>query len=170
MTSCQEECPITTGALLEVQAKLAAAQLLHKVTIVEVSVDPTRDAPSRLRAYAKNFGIPFVMLSGSSTDVAELWKWFGVYYKRVKEGRPPDINWQDGRPYTYDVEHTNDVFILDRSGRERAIVQSNANFDGKLPSALTSLLNAEGRHNLTHPGFGSWTPAEMMKALQLVRR
>jgi protein SCO1/2 len=89
MTSCQEECPITTGALLVVNRALAAAHLLDKVTIVEVTVDPWRDVPSRLLAYSKTFGVPFTLLTGSKARLAELWSWFGVFYTRVKEGTPP---------------------------------------------------------------------------------
>jgi protein SCO1 len=168
MTSCQEECPITTGALLQVRDQLAASKLLNKVTIVEVTVDSTRDVPSRMLAYSKRFGVPLTLLTGSSSNIAKLWKWFGVYYKRVKEGTPADINWQNGRPYTYDVVHTDDVFVLDPSGHERALVQSDADVDGKLPSALASLLDADGREDLKDPGFGSWTPPEMIKALEKV--
>ena len=50
MTSCQEECPITTGALLNVEQALHAAHLTDRVSILEVSVDPWRDDPSRLLA------------------------------------------------------------------------------------------------------------------------
>jgi protein SCO1/2 len=170
MTSCQEECPITTGALLDVRSSLAAAGLLKKVVIVEVSVDPARDVPSRLLAYAKQFGVPFTLLTGTKTGLAELWKWFGVYYERVKEDTPPDINWQNGKPYTFDIVHTDDVFILDSAGHERALVQSNANVEGKLPHSLATLLDADGRQDLAHPGFGSWTARQMSQAIAEVLR
>jgi cytochrome oxidase Cu insertion factor (SCO1/SenC/PrrC family) len=170
MTSCQEECPITTGALLQVRDRLAKAKLLGKVAIVEVTVDPARDVPSRMLAYSKRFGVPLTFLTGSSTDVTRFWKYFGAYYKRVKEGSPPDINWQNGQPYTYDVVHTDDVFVIDSSGHERAVVQSDANVNGKLPNPLASLLDADGRADLKNPGFGSWTPAQMFAALTKVMR
>jgi cytochrome oxidase Cu insertion factor (SCO1/SenC/PrrC family) len=165
MSSCQEECPITTGALLEVQQALARARDLRNVSIVELSVDPRRDTPSRLLAYSKRFGVPFTLLTGTSAHLAEIWKWFGVYYTRVKEDTPPDINWQTGTPYTYDIVHTDDVFILDRSGRERALVQSNADVNGKIPKALATLLDADGVQDLEHPGLGSWTPMELLRAI-----
>jgi protein SCO1 len=165
MTSCQEECPITTGALVDVRKTLASANLLRKASVVEVSVDPVRDIPSRLLAYSKQFGVPFTLLTGTKSNLAELWKWFGVYYERVKEGNPPNVNWQNDKPYTFDIVHTDDVFILGANGHERALVQSNANVGRKLPRALTSLLDADGRQDLNHPGFGSWTPSEMLAAL-----
>jgi cytochrome oxidase Cu insertion factor (SCO1/SenC/PrrC family) len=168
MTSCQEECPITTGALLSVNQALASAHLLDKVTIVEVSVDPWRDIPSRLLAYSRTFGVPWTLLTGSRANLAELWSWFGVFYERVKEGSPPDTNWQTGKPYTFDIDHSDNVFVLGASGNERALVQANADVGGKLPEALAKLLSGEGRKDLADPGLGSWTPAEMLQAIGAV--
>jgi cytochrome oxidase Cu insertion factor (SCO1/SenC/PrrC family) len=165
MTSCQEECPITTGALLEVHQALAAAGLLDRVAIVEVSVDPVRDLPSRLAAYAKTFGIPWTLLTGSKANLGALWSWLGVFYERVREGTPPGIDWQTGRPYTYDIDHSDNVFVLDSTGKERALVQANANTGGKLPAALAHLLSADGRRDLADPGSESWTPADMLQAV-----
>jgi protein SCO1/2 len=168
MTSCQEECPITTGALLSVDRALRAAHLLDKVTIVEVSVDPWRDAPSRLRAYSNTFGIPWTLLTGSQANLSKLWTWFGAYYARAKEGNPPDTNWQTGKPYTFDITHSDNVFVLDAAGNERALVEGNADVAGKLPKALARLLSDEGQHDLEHPGFGSWTPSDMLQAVGTV--
>jgi len=168
MTSCQEECPITTGALLSVNQALESAHLLNKVAIVEVTVDPWRDVPSRLLVYSKTFGIPWMMLTGSRANLAELWSWFGVFYQRVKEGSPPGTNWQTGKPYTFDIDHSDDVFLVGQSGDERALVQGNAAVAGKLPKALANLLSNEGRKDLTDPGLGSWTPAEMLQAIGAV--
>jgi cytochrome oxidase Cu insertion factor (SCO1/SenC/PrrC family) len=165
MTSCQEECPITTGALLSVNQALASAHLLDKVTIVELTVDPWRDVPSRLLAYSRTFGIPWTLLTGSRANLEELWSWFGVFYQRVKEGSPPDTNWQTGMPYTFDIDHSDNVFVLGASGGEQALVQGNADVGGKLPKALAKLLSAEGQKDLTDPGLGSWTPAEMLQAI-----
>ena len=39
MTSCQEECPITTGALLTVEQSLAAAHLLNRVAVSYTHLD-----------------------------------------------------------------------------------------------------------------------------------
>ena len=55
MTSCQEEYPITTGALLTVERKSCPAHLLDRVEIIEVTVDAWRDTrvaspvPTRVR-------------------------------------------------------------------------------------------------------------------------
>lgn len=165
MTSCQEECPITTGALLEVERSLAADHLLNKVTIVEASIDGWRDTPSRFRAYQRTFGVPFTMLTGTVANLDRLWSWFGVIYQRVAEGKPPATNWQTGKPYTFDITHSDDTFVLDTAGNERAVSAGLANVGGKLPKSLAGMLNALGRQNLRNPGYGSWTPTNMLDAV-----
>ncbi len=165
MTSCQEICPITTGALLLVEHDLVAAHLQNSVEIVEATIDPARDTPSRLRAYQRAFGVHWTLLTGSPANINRLWSWIGVYYVRVKEPTPPAINWQTHRPYTYDLTHSDAVVVLDREGNERFIAAGNPNVGGRLPAALTGLLDKVGHQNLAQPGFGSWTPADMISAI-----
>ncbi|HVB01232.1 MAG TPA: SCO family protein [Acidimicrobiales bacterium] len=165
MTSCQEICPITTGALLSVEHDLVNAHLQSKVEIVEATIDPNRDTPSRLRAYQQAFDVHWTMLTGTQTNIDRLWSWVGVYYQRVKEAKPAAINWQTHRPYTYDLTHSDAVVVLDRSGNERFIAAGNPNVGGKLPKALSGLLDTLGHQNLVQPGYGSWTPADMVGAI-----
>jgi cytochrome oxidase Cu insertion factor (SCO1/SenC/PrrC family) len=99
MTSCQEECPITTGALITIEQSLADAHLLNRVAIVEVTVDAWRDTPSRVRAYQKTFGADWTMLTGSVANLDRFWSYFGVWYQRVPESNPPNINWEKATVY-----------------------------------------------------------------------
>ena len=90
MTSCQEECPITTGALLSVQEALQSAHLTGQVRIVEVSVDAARDTPSRFRAYARRFGVPWELLTaGPAICTASSWSWFGPTTTASPKESPP---------------------------------------------------------------------------------
>ena len=165
MTSCQEICPITTGALLRVEHALVSAHLQNKVEIVEATIDPARDTPSRFVAYQSAFGVHWTLLTGTQANIDRLWSWVGVYYQRVKEAKPPAINWQTGKPYTYDLTHSDAVVVLDRSGNERFIAAGNPNVGGTLPKVLSGLLDKVGRQNLAQPGYGSWTPADMISAI-----
>ena len=47
--------PLTTGIFQQLQASVKAAGLAHEVDFVEVTVDPGRDTPARLRAYQTRF-------------------------------------------------------------------------------------------------------------------
>src|SRR5580698_8552572 len=70
LTSCQETCPLTTGAFLDMQRDLAAVGLAGKVTFIEASVDPGRDFPSRLAAYAHVTGADWPLLTGTAANLA----------------------------------------------------------------------------------------------------
>ena len=98
LTSCQEECPITTGALLVAHHSLAAGELSQKVAFVEVTVDPGRDTPSRMAAFARLTGSTWPLLTGSRATLAALWHHFGIYYQKVPEGSPPGIDWETACP------------------------------------------------------------------------
>ncbi len=121
LTSCQETCPLTTGAFLDMQRDLAAAGLAGKVTFIEASVDPGRDVPSRLAAYARVTGSTWPLLTGTPSNLAALWHYFGIYYKKVAEGSPPGIDWQTGKPYTYDVNHSDGFIVFDQKLHERFV-------------------------------------------------
>jgi protein SCO1/2 len=164
LTSCQEECPITTGALLEMARSIAEDGLLRKVVIVEATVDPGRDAPVRLAAYAKLTGSDWPLLTGTRSTIARLWHYFGVYYQQVPEGSPPGTDWETHQPYTYDVDHSDGFILLDAHQHERFIAGGMARV-GNIPLRLRGLLDREGESNLRHPGGGSWTVSESLDAI-----
>ncbi len=164
MTLCQEVCPVTTGTLNELQQGLRRDGMGSKVDIVEATVDPARDTPLRLRAYARLAHIHFDQLTGSPSDIKRLWRFFGVYYHRVPEGHPADIDWLTHKPLTYDVDHTDGVFIIDPAGHLRVVDEGMPKLSGPLSKPLETLLDAEGHHNLAHPEL-PWTAVEIIDDL-----
>jgi cytochrome oxidase Cu insertion factor (SCO1/SenC/PrrC family) len=164
LTSCQEECPITTGALLVAQRSIAAEGLSHKVAIVEVTVDPGRDTPDRMAAFGRLTGSTWPLLTGSSAAIGSLWHHFGIYYQKVAEGSPPGINWETNRPYTYDVDHSDGFVLLDAHVHERFIAGGMASI-GQIPANLEKLLDSQGKTDLQNPGGGSWTVTDALNAI-----
>lgn len=164
MTLCHEVCPMTTGVLMQLTEALRHAGLARRVAVVEVTVDPWRDSPARLRAYKRLTGADFTMLTGTPAEIRQVWKFFGVYYKRVPQGKPPDIDWWTHEPETFDVEHSDDVFLLDPGGEERVVDEGMPDTEGRLPAALRRLLDEEGDHNLAHPEL-PWTSRELLDDL-----
>jgi protein SCO1/2 len=164
LTLCHEVCPMTTAALMQLTSQLKAAGLARQVGIVEATVDPWRDTPARLRAYRRLSGADFTMLTGSRAAIHRLWASLGVYYKRVPQGSPPDVDWMTGKPETFDVTHTNAVFIIDPAGQELIVDAGMPQVDGQLPVGLRGLLNDTGRENLAHPQLG-WTANELIEDL-----
>jgi protein SCO1 len=161
LTSCQEECPVTTGALIAMERALVADHLGHKVAIVEVTVDPGRDTPGRMAAYAKLTGVTWPLLTAPPATIAALWRYYGIYYQRVPEGSPPGIDWQTHQPYTYDVDHSDGFIVLDPEQRERFVAAGMVR-DAQLTPALRRLLDPQGVDDLRHPGGGSWTVGQAL--------
>src|SRR5262249_3236616 len=54
-TTCKYECPLATARLLQVQ-KLLADRVGKDLFFYSISIDPKRDTPEVLKAYAKQFG------------------------------------------------------------------------------------------------------------------
>jgi protein SCO1/2 len=156
LTLCHEVCPLTTGAFLTMQRDVERAGLTRRVVFVEVSVDPWRDSPARLRAFARMTGVHFPLLTGTSRQLARFWRFFEVASWRTKEGVPADIDWLTGKPLTFDVSHTDGLFLLDAAGRERIVDVGMPTVQRPLPRTLKRLLNAEGRHDLADSA-GGWT-------------
>ncbi len=169
LTSCQEECPITTGALLVAQRSVAADDLSKKVAVVEVTVDPGRDTPARMAAFARLTGSTWPLLTGSSATLASLWHHFGVYYQEVPEGSPPGIDWETNRPYTYDVDHSDGFVLLDTHLRERFVAGGMTSI-GQIPANLQRLLDSQGRADLRNPGGGTWTVSDRVERHRLGSR
>jgi cytochrome oxidase Cu insertion factor (SCO1/SenC/PrrC family)/thiol-disulfide isomerase/thioredoxin len=164
MTLCHEVCPMTTAALTDLTAKLGQNGLAGQVVVAEVTVDPWRDTPARLRSYRRLSGANFTLLTGTQPQIRRLWKFFGVYYQRVPQRRPADVDWLTHTPETFDVAHTDGVFLLDPAGQERIVAEGMPDVGGHLPVALRSLLSEVGQRNLAHPEL-PWTAPQLLDDL-----
>jgi protein SCO1/2 len=165
LTLCHEVCPLTTAAFQTMQRDLSQAGLARRVVFAEVSVDPWRDSPARLRAFAHLTHTSFPLLTGTATELARFWHVFGVAYWRTKEDAPPDTDWLTGKPLTFDVSHTDGLFLIDPRGHERILDVGMPDLGTRLPHALELLLNAQGRADLTHPQAG-WTVPQVLDDLE----
>jgi len=57
-TSCADSlgCPLASASMRELQERLRDAELLARVRLISISVDPARDRPAQLTRYAQAFG------------------------------------------------------------------------------------------------------------------
>lgn len=166
MTLCHEVCPMTTGLFMQLMDELQQNSAMRgHVVVAEVTVDPWRDSPKRLRAFKRMTRANFTLLTGSQPEIARFWRFFGVYYQRVPQGNPPDIDWMTHKPETFDVQHSDGLFILDPAGRERVVSEGMPDVEGHLSTPLRQLLDAEGRQNLAHPQL-PWTANEVIADLR----
>jgi suppressor of ftsI len=104
-TNCEGACPITMQKIAEVNRILGADQ--SKLQPVLVTVDPERDTPAVLDAYAKETGLPLSCLTGSKSDLAEVWQRYGVTAERLPANKDGD----------YGVKHTTSILLVGAGGR-----------------------------------------------------
>ena len=108
-TNCPNVCPPTLQKIRQVQRSLNAPET--NLMGVFVSVDGERDTPARMKEYLRPFSPGFVGLTGDPARVKDLATAFSaVFFK----GMPTDT------AGGYNMEHTSQVYLVDRSGRLRA--------------------------------------------------
>lgn len=106
-TQCPDVCPTTLQELTEAKALLGAKG--DRLQGVFVSVDPERDTPEVLRAYAEAFDPEMVALTGTPEQIAAVAKDFKVFYKKVA-GKQPG---------SYTVDHSAGIYVYDPKGQLR---------------------------------------------------
>lgn len=79
-TTCTTVCPVLSSVFARVQQRLGD-RLGNGVRLVSVSLDPVRDVPSRVKAYAARHGAGphWKWLTGRQEDVEEVLKGLGAY-------------------------------------------------------------------------------------------
>lgn len=171
LTSCQEICPMTTANMRTIGNAVSKSELKNVVNVLEVSVDAQRDSVSRLKAYFDLFDAStFTLASGSSNNLEQLWKYFGAPAVRTtldsKVAASLPLDWQTGKPATYDMMHPDLVVIIDPDQKWRWLNLGNPN-PGKatIPEKLKAYLSDEGQANLAKPQEPSWTVESVYSAL-----
>ena len=110
-TQCPDVCPTTLAELAAVRRALGADGA--RVQPIFVSVDPQRDTPEVLKAYAQAFGDDVVALRGDEAQTKAAAQEFKVFYSKVP-GKTPD---------TYTIDHTAGSYVFDTQGRIRLFMR-----------------------------------------------
>jgi protein SCO1 len=119
-THCPDVCPTTLARLVKLRRQLSDEQAFQ---IVFVTVDPERDGPAEVGAYADLFGAPVIGLTGSPAQIATVKKQFGIFSEKVGGGDD------------YTVDHTATVLLFDRDGQFHSTIAP----DEGDPAALAKL-------------------------------
>ena len=89
-TTCTTICPIFTATMASVQEKLADVAG-RDLQLISMTVDPLRDTPQRLKAYAGKHHARFdnwSFLTGAKGDVDGVNKAFGTYTANIDDHPP----------------------------------------------------------------------------------
>jgi len=103
-THCPDVCPTTLARLARLRRQLGKSD--DAFAIVFVSVDPERDGPAEVGAYAGLFDTPVIGLTGTPAQIARVKKQYAVFSAKAP---------QPGGDYS--VDHTASVFVMDRDGK-----------------------------------------------------
>ena len=106
-TSCPDVCPTTLADMKRVKADLG--ERAAQVKYIFITVDPQRDTPELVQAYASGFDPEFIGLSGTESDLTPVWEGYGVY-RKVSETTSTT---------SYDVEHSTRVYLIDTANNLR---------------------------------------------------
>lgn len=104
--SCTDTCPLLTAKMAGLQSRLGPA-FGPQVFFISISVDPEHDTSRVLKAYASAHHVNttgWAFLTGSTADIRDTAKHYGVYYKKISPG---------------DVDHTFLTSLIDHKGMLR---------------------------------------------------
>ena len=108
-THCPDVCPTTMARLAKLRRAMGRGD--DAFSIVFVTVDPERDGPAEVGAYAGLFATPVVGLTGTPAQIDRIKKQFAV--ASIKAPLPGG---------DYSVDHTASIFLMDRNGQFVATV------------------------------------------------
>ena len=133
-TSCQGACPLLSERMAEVGKR--ARHLGPDFHLVSISVDPERDTPDRLAAYAVRYGanpIAWSFLTGPETAIqATVVEGFKVGAGKERSGAA------DGGPGFWEIFHGENLVLVDRQMRIRGYFPPT-------PEGIDKLMEAVGR-------------------------
>jgi protein SCO1/2 len=130
--ACVDTCPLLTAKLASLREQLGP-DFGANVSFVAITVDPERDTPELLKAYAAAHGANhpgWAFLTGTTSEIREVTRRYGVFARKTSRG---------------DVDHTFLTSLVDRDGVLR-VQYMGVRFDpDEMLRDLRSLLRDGGR-------------------------
>jgi protein SCO1/2 len=108
-TTCPDVCPTTMAELKDVMDKIGP-QKAQNVKVLFVTVDPKRDTPQRVQEYVNHFNKDFIGLSGTESQLAQIWNAYGIF-RQVTDETSDTV---------YGIDHTARVSLIDQDGNLRS--------------------------------------------------
>lgn len=110
-TGCPDACPTDLLLFRDVLARLGSRK--DRVQPIFISVDPARDTPQHLAAYASTFSPAILALTGSERQLRRVAKAYGSYFDYV--GRTPGST-------TYTVDHSVSIYVVNGQGKLVSVI------------------------------------------------
>ncbi len=124
-THCTDDCPLTAEKFRSASSQLGAQA--GQVAWIAVSIDPVGDTPASATAFVRAHGLQGRLdyLLGTQQQLAPIWQ---AYHISVAPGANGEI------------DHTPVVYLLDRQGRERILLDDATFTPGQLANDLRAFL------------------------------
>ena len=129
-TYCPDICPTTLAQLRQIKSELPK-EVLSRLRVVLISVDPARDTPQQLKQYLGYFDKDFVGLTGSVPDIQKLANGVSIPFIPADTSKPG-----------YTVDHSGNLALLGPDGNQRGFIRAPFNTQ-KLLAQLPGLLERE---------------------------
>jgi protein SCO1/2 len=124
-TSCKSVCPVLSAKMVQIQHAIPDPRL----KFVSFSVDPERDTPDALRAYAKRWApdeTRWTLLANTAASLADLSKGMKTYVERQPD---PDA-----------TLHSAELFLVDGEGNVRGLYATDGDSFAELVPDARRLL------------------------------
>ncbi len=172
LTDCTDTCLLTASGLWDVAKQLDAMGLGTKVRIVEVTVNPAEDTPPVLLNYAKAFGIPWTLLTGSTSAVNSFWHTLGYSTSCAGATVPVLVcpePWGDSQTHinlyshqveAYNLSHGLYIGVADPTGTIFTTYANPPYVKGAIESQFYNALSSGGRQIYqTELANSTWKPS-----------
>jgi len=118
-TYCPDVCPTSLG-LLSLALRQLKPQELAKLQTFFISVDPERDTLEKLKIYTEAFHSAIIGITGTTGDIAEVAKRYGVMYMKV------DL---PGSAMGYAVDHSSRYYVIGKDGMVKKFIEHGTSPD-----------------------------------------
>ena len=132
-TSCPDVCPTTLSRLKMVRSAMGADG--ERLQVALVTVDPERDTPEKVAAYARSFDPSFIGLRPEPAALDSVLQAFHAIAIKVPPEGADEGAIARGE---YTVDHSGTLYVYDRANRLRLIAQPDFDVQ-KLAADLSRL-------------------------------
>lgn len=110
-TRCGDVCPTTLSRLVRLREQAGGEGAFN---IVFVTIDPEYDGPELVGQYAKLFNSPIIGLTGSSPQIEQVKKQYGIHAEKHAHAKPGA-----------EMEHSDSVLLIDKAGEFVTVMSSH---------------------------------------------
>jgi cytochrome oxidase Cu insertion factor (SCO1/SenC/PrrC family) len=165
-THCHESCPVYTAVLADLERTLQARGWADRVQVAEVTMDPQRDTPATLAAYARLTGASWELLTADPAALRVFWSSLHAGYQVTPYHGAPPVDWLTGRPEAYDVSHDSLAVVLDANRVPRFVLPGNPRLGHGLSPALAGMLSPDAADPAPTPT--SWSLTDLLDRVDVL--